>query len=333
MTIPALCHAGAVKVRLLPRGGRLHQLRVLPMALLHALALTSALQPTPPKPHPVLRRSASTWTQADRSSPHASPDRVAALILHRDGALSSSDPGRHVAAADAFAAELAAMGVVLSDTHRVWNTQPPAPSGWVQSDLGDAAATGVDAAWVDGLLVRRNEALAAGDYATANALRGELRDRGVTISDRARAWRLAGSEPLAAAVTSDGHYTAHWHARAASLRLVSLEGLASRAANWADMPLLQHYREISKPDRRRVGRELGRLAGARLARAASSGGGGSGLVLAIEKPHVDGFVDGLAEVLAATEGEAAAAPALPFVLLALNGGDEPLTTAAQACPL
>ena len=56
-------------------------------------------------------------------------------------------------------------------------------------------------------------------------------------------------------------------------------------------------------------------------------------MLAIEKPHVDGFVDGLAEVLAATEGEAAAAPALPFVLLALNGGDEPLTTAAQACPL
>ena len=92
-----------------------------------------------------------------------------------------------MAAADAVAAELAAMGVVLSDTHRVWKTQPPAPSGWVQSDLGDAAAAGVDAAWVDGLLVRRNAALDAGDYATANALRGELRDRGVAISDRVRA--------------------------------------------------------------------------------------------------------------------------------------------------
>ena len=304
------------------------------MALvLHALPL--ALQPTPPRPHPVLRRSASTWTQADRSLPHAYPDRIAALLLRRDRALSSSELGEHVAAADAFAAELAAMGVLLSDTHRVWRTQPPAPSGWVRSDLGDAAA--VDAAWVDGLLVRRNAACAAGDYATANALRDELRDRGVALSYRARAWRFAGSDPLAAAAASDERYTAHWHARAASLRLVSLEGLASRAANWADMPLLQHYREISKPDRRRVGRELGRLAGARLAAAAAAAGagcgGGSGLVLAIEKPHVDGFVDGLAEVLAATEGEAAAAPALPFVLLALNGGDEPLTTAAQACPL
>ena len=135
------------------------------MALvLHVLPL--ALQPTPPRPHPVLRRSASTWTQADRSLPHAYPDRIAALLLRRDRALSSSELGEHVAAADAFAAELAAMGVLLSDTHRVWRTQPPAPSGWVRSDLGDAAA--VDAAWVDGLLVRRNAACAAGDYASAN---------------------------------------------------------------------------------------------------------------------------------------------------------------------
>ena len=49
-------------------------------------------------------------------------------------------------------------------------------------------------------------------------------------------------------------------------------------------------------------------------------------MLAVEKPHVDGFVNGLAEVLSAAEGEAE----VPFVLLALNGGDEPLTTGAQA---
>ena len=53
------------------------------MALvLHSLTL--ALQPTPPRPHPVLRRSASTWAQADASPPHADPERIAALLNRRD---------------------------------------------------------------------------------------------------------------------------------------------------------------------------------------------------------------------------------------------------------
>ncbi|CAE8671048.1 unnamed protein product, partial [Polarella glacialis] len=46
---------------------------------------------------------------------------------------------------------------------------------------------------------------------------------------------------------------------------------------------------------------------------------GQPAVVCVEKPYLDGFIEGVAQTIG-----------VPFVLLALNGGDEPLTCDMQA---
>jgi hypothetical protein len=187
------------------------------------------------------------------------------------------------------------------------------PSGWI----AHAASCDVALDEVDAIIVRRDAARAARDYENADCLRSELSERfGVKLNDRERVWTAQGQPyPWQQPSERSDRYATAWHVRASALQLISLEALASRTASWQDMPRLQTYRELSKPARLRVARELGRAAAERLA---------AGTVLCCEKPYLAGFVEGFAEATAARDA------VVPFVLLAINGGDEPLGHAAQA---
>ena len=98
----------------------------------------------------------------------------------------------------------------------------------------------------------------------------------------------------------------------------------ARSISWAISPRLQTYRELlgkRSHERYRLAVRLGE----RLCEAVHAAGA-CGSVVCVEKPYLSGFADGF-ESCAVRGVECGCHP---FVLLAVNGGDGPLTVATQA---
>lgn len=169
------------------------------------------------------------------------------------------------------------------------------------------------------LVSERNALRQRGEYAAADALRERLHTMGFMTDDRLGSVRVvnAASSPQCEAAAFPP-YPPTWHSGIVSTQYCSLEGYLARSAAWPHVPKLQTYREL-----------LGKRTGERLALAERFGEqlsevvqrGQSGTILCVEKPYLDGFIRGYAQ--------SASAHGAPFVLLAINGGDSPLTTETQ----
>ncbi|CAK9116551.1 unnamed protein product [Durusdinium trenchii] len=107
------------------------------------------------------------------------------------------------------------------------------------------------------------------------------------------------------------YYDMRWHQRAMSAQLISSCSFLAHSSLWSCIPRLRRYREIHPDQRPIFAAELGRLCGRSLPHRG---------VLCVEKPYLQGFVEGLAETVT-----------VEFILLAVNGGDAPLTLHQQAC--
>lgn len=112
----------------------------------------------------------------------------------------------------------------------------------------------------------------------------------------------------------DHGYDDEWHRAHVGLRLLTRRALLAQSDSWGCMPTLSRYREVPGGERRRVGQAFGRRAAAQLAEP-----GARPSVLFVETPFLPGFVDGFLESSCTT----------PFVLLAVSGGDMPLTLEVQ----
>ena len=196
--------------------------------------------------------------------------------------------------------------------------QPPpttaTPSGW--RPRGDIPPT-LSRLLIEALLICRNTSRTRREYSTADVLRNALRAVGVRLSDQEKVWSPSEKE--------EGTYDHGWHERASQLQLVSLEALLARSISWRHTPKLQTYRGLTKEGRWRIAHAFGEEISRTL--ASSSHDQQSPLVLAVEKPFIEGFAAGFKQARAAASSAAAT---LPFVLLALNGGDSPLTRTLQA---
>ncbi|CAE8658488.1 unnamed protein product, partial [Polarella glacialis] len=102
------------------------------------------------------------------------------------------------------------------------------------------------------------------------------------------------------------YYDEKWHARAMSAHMISTATFLARTPLWSCTPRLRRYREVLPEE------GLVQKTGSILAER------GEPAVLCVEKPYLDGFVAGLAQSVS-----------VPFVLLAVNGGDAPLTPELQ----
>ncbi|CAJ1454318.1 unnamed protein product [Effrenium voratum] len=105
------------------------------------------------------------------------------------------------------------------------------------------------------------------------------------------------------------YYDERWHQRSSSAKLISSAAFLAASCLWHCMPRLRRYREIHPSERPKFAAALGRIVGRLLPQHG---------VLCVEKPYLDGFVEGLAETVKAD-----------FILLAVNGGDAPLTLPQQ----
>lgn len=168
------------------------------------------------------------------------------------------------------------------------------------------------------LVGERDSRRAARDWQTADALREKLRTMGVIVDDRANTWAMAQwrTSPDSSSIAVEAYSNA-WHERHSTLKHVSLEAVMASSGAWLHMPRLQTYREMlgkRAEERHRLSVALGELLGNFVRR------NGDGTVLCIEKPYLPGFARGFAHT---TSGH-------PIVLVAINGGDEPLTCELQS---
>jgi hypothetical protein len=176
-----------------------------------------------------------------------------------------------------------------------------------------------DLALISALVVSRDALRAANEFAAADAVRSRLQAMGVFCDDRQRTWRFqnAGAQADAEAKTGPAYDDA-WHARCSTLQYASLEAYLACSVAWPHVPRLQTYRELlgkRAVERHRMAAQLGERLGEavkaverRLA------------VLCVEKPLLEGFACGFERT---SDGS-------PFVLLAVNGGDGPVTAEIQA---
>lgn len=111
---------------------------------------------------------------------------------------------------------------------------------------------------------------------------------------------------------ADSGYDRAWHSKTSSLKMIDIDRYLAHSDSWPYVPTLRRYREIPKTKKQRIAEELGKYVGATLTEM------GKGAVICVEKPYLDGFVHGLGLTID-----------VPFVLLAVNGGDVPLTHALQ----
>jgi len=109
-------------------------------------------------------------------------------------------------------------------------------------------------------------------------------------------------------------FTGHnidWHRHHMSLNTIMVEAYLANSDSWEYSPALKRYRGIPKH-----WYEVGEAYGRNACSALSSKG--TPAVICVEKPYLDGFIDGAVTTIA-----------VPFVLLAVNGGDAPVTASVQ----
>ena len=196
----------------------------------------------------------------------------------------------------------------------------PTASGWrYRCDPCVPALAEDHALLIEALLICRDGGRRVQDWLTADTMRNALRAVGVCrLCDRELEWTMRW-QPSAA--RDNSHYDAEWRARASQLQLISLESLVAESDAWSLVPRLQTYRGLSKEARREAGAHIGTTLYGIASRVHDRVA-----LLSVEKPYLDGFVDGFLQAAAA----AANGHSPEFVLLALNGGDEPLTRDLQA---
>jgi hypothetical protein len=179
-----------------------------------------------------------------------------------------------------------------------------------------------------GLLDAWDRARAEHDWPRADEMRAHLETTGVNfkllVMERRRHAADGGAGCWPPWLKSK-----HWSAGGRGLRWVGPCADLAQTLNWAHSPQLRRYEEVPKQRRREVGKELGqRLAGCCLAAQGSGAAPPQPLVLYVEKTFVRGFVDGFGAAVA-SHAPPSAVP--PYVLLAINGGDQPLTV--ELCEL
>eukprot|EP00928_Gymnodinium_smaydae_P024822 TRINITY_DN19973_c0_g2_i1.p1 TRINITY_DN19973_c0_g2~~TRINITY_DN19973_c0_g2_i1.p1 ORF type:complete len:428 (-),score=38.06 TRINITY_DN19973_c0_g2_i1:108-1391(-) len=108
------------------------------------------------------------------------------------------------------------------------------------------------------------------------------------------------------------YYNEQWHLKASASKFISVAAYMARTPLWHSMPRLRRYRELDSEELFRFADELGSRLGMYLTSK------GEPAILCVEKPYLDGFVSGLHRSMQ-----------VPFVLLAVNGGDAPLTRDVQ----
>lgn len=108
------------------------------------------------------------------------------------------------------------------------------------------------------------------------------------------------------------YYDKRWYARAVAAQLLCTATCLANTPLWPCTPRLRRHRELEPDDRAHFAELLGKRMGSILCEH------GEPAVLCIEKPYLPGFVAGLAQTIST-----------PFVLLAVNGGDAPLTLDVQ----
>ena len=164
------------------------------------------------------------------------------------------------------------------------------------------------------LVKRRDQLRRERDFAAADVLRDHLRTLGVSLDDRTGNFKLMTDE------VDDGppRYSTQWHEIATRIRHVALEAYVARSIAWPHVPKLQTYRALlgKRSDERH---DVAEQFAVQLS-AAVDQSDASCAVLCIEKPYIGGFVRGYRR----------AGSGRPFVLLAINGGDTPVTAEMQA---
>lgn len=162
------------------------------------------------------------------------------------------------------------------------------------SQLADSSNDAAEATTVAAWEAARRD----GDFELADAIRSRLRAAGINPDARPRASR--------------DRYDAAWAERTRALRFISTAGYLASSVGWELSPKLQTFRAIATTAARdEAAATLGRGLRARLT---------APRVLCIEKPYLSGVVAAF---------EQAAPPLHPFVLLVVNGGDEPFTAEMQ----
>lgn len=107
-------------------------------------------------------------------------------------------------------------------------------------------------------------------------------------------------------------YDEAWHNRYMACTTITVETFWSRTDSWRHSPKLCRYRELRKEERFQVAKAYGQRVGVALTER------GEPAVVGVELPYLDGFVEGVHSTLS-----------VPFIFLALSGGDEPVTAEQQ----
>ena len=170
---------------------------------------------------------------------------------------------------------------------------------------------------VEALVRQRAEHRQSGDYKAADALRLRLHALGVTLDDRNGSFRRSAAHPTEESgnLFQNGN-TLAWRDCAAASLFVSLEAYLAHSIAWDHVPKLQTYRELlgkRTEERHALATRLGERLGAEVAAI------GTGAMVCVEKPYLEGFIRGFR----------ASGSRAPFVLFAINGGDQPVSSAVQ----
>jgi len=107
-------------------------------------------------------------------------------------------------------------------------------------------------------------------------------------------------------------YDDAWCSRWAGLKLITIETCLVNSDSWPYVPQLKQYRAVPTKNRDRVAEAFGKSMGSALNEV------GKPAVVCVEKPYLDGFICGFGQTIG-----------VPFVLLAVSGGDAPLTLDLQ----
>jgi len=125
---------------------------------------------------------ASSEAGAEGAVAKASQDaQIKQLIQIRETARSMKD----FAKSDKLRDELAALGIDVFDKDKMWRSQD-GRCGVIIGYRGDAGPSDIE---ISTLVVQREKARKAADYATADLIRSELKEVGVEIFDRDKTWR------------------------------------------------------------------------------------------------------------------------------------------------
>ena len=182
-------------------------------------------------------------------------------------------------------------------------------------DEGGGQSASASLTAIETLVAQRNELRRQRDFEAADRIRDLLRSLGVRqLDDRNGGFRMADivhERPI---------YSAQWHTQTLHVEHIALEAYLAHSINWRLVPRLQTYRALLGKrtwERHAVAERIGRDVATELERGTDT----AGAILCIEKPYLLGFMHSYLRGIGGLH--------VPLVLLAINGGDTPLTVEMQ----